>query len=63
MTLHLGDILDPAQTALLETVIARRNPALSKRIQRRNKVCRSDAEQIVDALGRELTDNLDAEWA
>ncbi|MGE2732515.1 hypothetical protein ACQI4F_23865 [Mycolicibacterium vaccae] len=56
------DFLDSAESELLFKVVSQRNPDLVSRLRRGGAVSRSDAELIVNALGDELTNNLDADW-
>ena len=61
MALDLGGRLSTAQLDLIDDVLARRNGELRARLQL-HTVSRSDAEQIVNALGDELTAHLDDHW-
>jgi hypothetical protein len=61
MDASLG-FLTRAQKELFEDILARRNPALASRMQGSSPISRSDADEVVHALGDEITDNLDEAW-
>jgi hypothetical protein len=54
--------LTSAQKELLNGILARRNPILANRIQGSGPISRSDAYEILHALGDEITDNVDETW-
>jgi hypothetical protein len=56
------EFLSTAQTEVLTDVLSRRNPQLAERITQVSAVTQSDADEIVAALGNELTNNLDEDW-
>jgi hypothetical protein len=47
------------EAQLLNGILARRGPALVRRLQKSGSVSRSDADEIMALLGQEFTDNLD----
>ena len=55
-------VLTSAQKELVNDVLARRNPTLANRTQRSGPISRSDADEVVHALGDEIADNLDEAW-
>lgn len=61
MALDLGSRLSTAQLDLIDDVLARRNGELRARLQL-HAVSRSDVDDIVNALGDELTAHLDDHW-
>jgi hypothetical protein len=54
--------LSTAQADLLNEILTRRNSTLLERIRQAGSVSRSDAEEIMSAIGDEVTDNLDDDW-
>ncbi|MDZ4235592.1 MAG: hypothetical protein U1C73_17950 [Dietzia sp.] len=54
--------LSDSESELMRDIVSRRKPALFERLQLASTVSPSDAEDIVNALGDELTNNLDDDW-
>ncbi|MGE2832688.1 hypothetical protein [Mycobacterium sp. SMC-4] len=54
--------LDDKQSSLLLDIVARRNPRLYERLRYGSAVSRLDADEIVNALGDELTANMGDDW-
>jgi hypothetical protein len=56
------EFLSGNESELLHDIVSRRKPALFERLRLANVVSWSDADEIVNALGDELTNSLDDEW-
>ncbi len=54
--------LSNVESELLRNIVSRRKPTVYERLRLDSSVSRSDAEEIVNALGDELTNNLDGDW-
>ncbi|MGE2736060.1 hypothetical protein [Mycolicibacterium vaccae] len=54
--------LSSAESELLHTVVARRDPALYERLEQESSVSQQDADAIVNVLGDELVNSLDGDW-
>ena len=54
--------LSTAHADLLNKILARRNPTLLEGIRQARAVSRSDADEIMAVIGKEVTDNLDDDW-
>lgn len=54
--------LSKSQSAHLLDIVSRRNRHLFERLRSAGAVSRSDAEEIVNALGDELANNMDDDW-
>ncbi|MEZ0339884.1 hypothetical protein ACAG25_07865 [Mycobacterium sp. pV006] len=54
----LGD----SQLPLLLDILSRRNPRLYEHLRHGGTVSRSDADELVNALGDELATNMDDDW-
>ncbi|GFM18327.1 uncharacterized protein PO1_contig-026-15 [Mycobacterium sp. PO1] len=56
------DFLSDAESEMLRAIVSRRKPAVYEHLRLGTAVSRADAEEIVNALGDELTNNLDDDW-
>ena len=54
--------LTSAQRQLMSEIVSRRNPSLAHRITSGDSVSRTDASELIDTLGTEFINNLDADW-
>ena len=61
MDLSFG-FLSKSQSVLLLDIMSRRNPDLHERLRSAGAVTRPDADEIVDALGDELANNMNDDW-
>jgi hypothetical protein len=55
-------LLDIAQAALLNEVLARRSPSLLERVRQAASVSPSDADEIVSVISDEFTENIGEDW-
>lgn len=56
------DFLSDVESETLLAIVSRRRPAVYARLRLDTSVSRADADEIVNALSDELTDNLRGDW-